>query len=90
MEKLYELYDSNENVLMQSADYDEIRTQIRKNQPNGYSVWEGHLDEDGDFTADRRVEFMHEVPDDPRVAEHIGYHQQEDTPSLGDPWWSTR
>lgn len=90
MSRIFELYDSNENTLLQTADYAEITAHVNKNRPNGYSVWEGKLDEDGEFDAERRVEFMHEIPDDPRVAEHIGYHAPEDTPSLGDPWWSQR
>ena len=90
MSTLYELYDSNENTLLQAADYAEIRKHINQNRPDGYEVWEGSLDEDGDFEAHRRVEFMNERPDDPRVAEHIGYHTPEDTPSLGDPWWSQK
>lgn len=90
MGKVYELYDAYENTLLQSADYADIRKHINDNRPDGYSVWEGVLDEDGDFSAERRVEFMHERPDDPRVAEHIGYHTPEDTPSLSDPWWSQR
>lgn len=90
MSKLYELYDANENTLLQTADHAEIRAYVNKNRPNGYEVWEGSLDEDGDFVGKLRVEFMHEMPDDPRVAEHIGYHQHEDTPSLGAPWWAQR
>lgn len=90
MSKIFELYDSNENTLLQTTDYAEVTAHVSKNRPNGYSVWEGKLDEDGEFDAERRVEFMHEIPDDPRVAEHIGYHTPEDTPSLGNPWWSQR
>lgn len=90
MSKLYELYDANESTLLQTADYAEIKAHVNRNRPNGYEVWEGTIDEDGEFVAERRVEFMHEIPDDPRVAEHIGYHTPEDTPSLGDPWWSQR
>ncbi len=90
MSKIFELYDANENTLLQTADYVEIRKYLNTNRPDGYEVWEGHIDEDGDFAADMRVEFMHEMPADPRVAEHIGYHAPEDTPSLGDPWWSQR
>jgi hypothetical protein len=90
MSKIFELYDSNDETLLQTADYGEIRKHVNKNRPDGYSVWEGHLDEDGDFVATLRVEFMHERPDDPRVAEHIGYHTPEDTPSLGNPWWTER
>jgi hypothetical protein len=90
MSKTYELYDANENTLLQSADYSEINAYLSKNQLNGFSVWEGKLDDDGEFEAERRVTFMYERPDDPRVAEHVGYHVPEDTPSLGDPWWATR
>lgn len=90
MSNIFELYDSNENTLLQTADYAEIRALVNRNRPDGYEVWEGRIDEDGDFTAERRVEFMHERPDDPRVAEHIGYHIPEDTPSIGEPWWKTR
>ncbi len=89
-ETAYQLYDARDEVLLQTVDYAEIKTYLRQHKPDGYSVWDGYLDEDGDFVSNRRVEFMHERPDDPRVAEHIGYHTPEDTPSLGDPWWSVR
>ena len=90
MSKIYELYDIDENTLLQTADRAEIRKHINTTRPDGYSVWEGVLDEDGEFVAQLRVEFMDERPDDPRVAEHIGHHMPEDTPSLGDPWWTQR
>jgi hypothetical protein len=90
MSTIYQLYDADDNTLLQTADYAEIRTYLNEKRPNGYSVWDGHLDEERDFVANLRVEFMDERPDDPRVAEHIGYHAPEDTPSLGDPWWSVR
>lgn len=86
----YELYDAWENKLMRSTELAAITTFINETRPNGFEVWEGVVDEDDEFQASRRVQFMHERPDDPRVAEHIGYHDHEDTPSLGDPWWSQR
>jgi hypothetical protein len=90
MSKLYELYDTDENTLLRTGDYAEIRAHVNKHRPNGYEVWEGSLDDDGDFVGTMRVEFMNEMPDDPRVAEHLGYHTPEDTPSLGNPWWTER
>jgi hypothetical protein len=86
----YQLYDAGDEELLLTTDHDEIKAYIRTNRPDGYSVWDGTINEEGEFEANRRIEFMHERPDDPRVAEALGFHTPEDTPSLDAPWWRTR
>lgn len=85
----YELYDAWDNELLLTTDHAEIKAYILKNRPDGYSVWEGTINEDGEFESNRRIEFVPERPDDPRVAESLGFHTPEDTPSLEAPWWKT-
>ncbi|NTF17126.1 hypothetical protein G6L37_01610 [Agrobacterium rubi] len=93
MSTTYELYDADDNVLLQTAEYSEIKAHIIKTRPDGYSVWDGQIDDDGEFAANQRLTFMtpsYDLSDDPRVAELVGQHVPEDTDSLGDPWWKTR
>lgn len=89
MDITHVIYDAFDEKLAECASLTEVRAFLHANRPDGFSVWEGHMDDD-EFVLVRRVLHQDEMPDDPRVAEALGMAIPEDTPSLGDPWWKIK
>lgn len=88
--KSYVVYDHFENEIAACPDMAAVRSVLAEKAPDGFEVWDGEYDANGDFVTGQRVMRAEPFSDDPRINEAMGHYVQDDTESLPDPWWKSR
>lgn len=89
-ETSYTLYNWAEEEVSNRKTLKEAHDDAARNRLDGFSIWKGHYDEEGEFVCELRVAHAEPQPVDAYEAAARGIHMPDDTPSLDAPWWKAQ